>query len=90
MAKISRIEEVKERFAGAADKIAAKWVKARDEGKFYEKWKSTMEKLGARIGPVTENKYLERVKAVKPDIFAEHVKGSVDKYFRNYLAGLAV
>jgi len=90
MAKISKIEEVKDRFARAADKIAAKWIKARDEARFYENWKKKLQELGATIGPVTEKKYTEGVKSVRAEDFANRVKGSVEKYYRNYLAGLAV
>jgi len=90
MARISKIDEVKTRYANAADKIVAKWFKARDEQRFHENWKKKMEELGAKIGPTTEKRYKDGVSGVSKDTFEKRVKDAADRYFRNYLAGLAV
>jgi len=89
MARISRIEEVKTRFANAADKIVAGWFNARDQQRFYENWKKKLEELGAKIGSVTEKRYKDGVLGVSKEVFERNVKDSADKYFRKYLAGLA-
>jgi len=89
MAKISRIDELKDRFAGAADKIVAGWLQARDERKFYENWKKAFEKLGAKVGPTTEKRYVEGVKGVTKDRFESRVKESSEKYYKKFLEGIA-
>lgn len=90
MARISKIEEVKDRYAGAAEKIASRWFKARDEQRFYENWKKKLEELGAKVGPVTEKRYKDGVLGVSKETFEKRVKEAADRYYRNYLAGLAV
>jgi len=94
MAKITSIEEMKERYAAKAPVMARNWIEARDVGKFPENWQKVLNGLLAKVGRKLKDtkvkNYTERVGKVTEDYFRSRVEAQKDFYFNQWLKAMSV